>query len=281
MMFVLENDDLKLTCTEKGGQMRSLIRKSDGRELLYQGDQAWKDQNPSLFPIIGSTWSGSYEMDGKSYSMKNHGLARYAMLEGTREADCLIFSFSDDETTRSQYPFGFGFVMEYRLEGPEVKITYRIENTGDRPMPFTLGLHPAFRTDPFEDCELVFEPAGKAVQFHTFEDGRPVEYETVELDRLSLDRGLIRKERTLIWKDYDTEQVTLLQNGRAQITMKFPGFPFLAVWTHPQDSEFVCIEPWYGHADLEKLDVPFEKREGTMILEPGRTWTTSYAIEVK
>lgn len=148
-------------------------------------------------------------------------------------------------------------------------------------MPFTLGLHPAFRTYPFEDCELVFEPAGKAVQFHTFEDGRPVEYETVELDRLPLDRGLIRKERTLIWKDYDTEQVTLLQNGRAQITMKFPGFPFLAVWTHPQDSEFVCIEPWYGHADLEKLDVPFEKREGTMILEPGRTWTTSYAIEVK
>lgn len=117
--------------------------------------------------------------------------------------------------------------------------------------------------------------------FHTFEDGRPVEYESVQLDTLQLDRELIRRERTLIWKEFRADQVTLSQDGRAVVTVKFPGFPYLAVWTHPQDSEFVCIEPWYGHADLEKLDVPFERREGTMMLKPGDTWTTGYSIEVK
>lgn len=280
-MFELENDALKLICMEKGAQMKSLVRKSDGREILYQGDQGWKDRNPSLFPVIGSTWSGSYTIDGKTYSMKNHGLARYAVLEGTKKGDVLAFSFSDDEATRTQYPFSFRFTIEYRLEGSEVKIRYVIENTGDRPMPFTLGLHPAFRTDPFEGCELKFEPAGKAVQFHTFEDGSPIDYETVELADLKLDREQIRRERTLIWKDFQAESCTLLQDGREVVTVKFAGFPYLAVWTHPQDSEFVCIEPWYGHADLEKVDVPFEKREGTMLLEPGKSWTAGYSIEVK
>ena len=239
-MFALENEHLKLVCTPKGAQMQSLVNKANGQEILYQGDQGWKDQNPSLFPVIGSTWSGSYTIDGREYAMKNHGLARYAVMEGSRDGNVLAFSFSDDEKTRAQYPFSFRFTIEYRLEGREVKIGYRIENTGDEEMPFTLGLHPAFATDPFENCELKFEPAGQAVMFHTFEDGRPVEYESVQLDTLQL-----------------------------------------AVWTHPQDSEFVCIEPWYGHADLEKLDVPFERREGTMMLKPGDTWTTGYSIEVK
>lgn len=280
-MFALENEHLKLVCTPKGAQMQSLVNKANGQEILYQGDQGWKDQNPSLFPVIGSTWSGSYTIDGREYAMKNHGLARYAVMEGSQDGDVLAFSFSDDEKTRAQYPFSFRFTIEYRLEGREVKIGYRIENTGDEEMPFTLGLHPAFATDPFENCELKFEPAGQAVMFHTFEDGRPVEYESVQLDTLQLDRKLIRRERTLIWKEFRTDRVTLSQDGRAVVTVKFPGFPYLAVWTHPQDSEFVCIEPWYGHADLEKLDVPFERREGTMMLKPGDTWTTGYSIEVK
>ncbi|WP_289499824.1 hypothetical protein [Faecalibaculum rodentium] len=121
-MFALENEHLKLVCTPKGAQMQSLVNKANGQEILYQGDQGWKDQNPSLFPVIGSTWSGSYTIDGREYAMKNHGLARYAVMEGSQDGDVLAFSFSDDEKTRAQYPFSFRFTIEYRLEGREVKI---------------------------------------------------------------------------------------------------------------------------------------------------------------
>lgn len=280
-MYSLENKDLRLECTEKGAQMTSLKDRKTGRELLYQGDQAWKDQDPTLFPVIGSTWSGTYEIDGRTYAMKNHGLIRYAILEGSQQQEVLAFRLDSSDWSRQQYPFDFSFLIEYRLDGRKVKIDYTITNTGDRPMPFTLGLHPAFATDPFEDCVLKFWPEGEAIQFHTHEDGSPIDYEKVTLKDLPLDREEIRKERTLIWKDFAATQATLEQSGKDLLTVEFPGFPYLAVWTHPQDSEFVCIEPWYGHADLEKTDVPFEEREGTMILEPGKTWNTGYVIDVK
>ena len=62
--------------------------------------------------------------------------------------------------------------------------------------------------------------------------------------------------------------------------MSIEGYPFLAIWTSGTDSPFICIEPWYGHGDFEKVDVPFEKREGMMSLSPNKTFTTSYWFEI-
>ena len=38
MAYILENDVLKLECTEKGGEMLHLVKKSTDRETLYQGN---------------------------------------------------------------------------------------------------------------------------------------------------------------------------------------------------------------------------------------------------
>ena len=55
MAYILENDVLKLECTEKGGEMLHLVKKSTNHETLYQGDQGWSGRNPSLFPMVGNT----------------------------------------------------------------------------------------------------------------------------------------------------------------------------------------------------------------------------------
>ena len=52
MAYILENDVLKLECTQKGGEMLHLVKKSIQRETLYQGDQGWSGRNPSLFPMV-------------------------------------------------------------------------------------------------------------------------------------------------------------------------------------------------------------------------------------
>ena len=57
------------------------------------------------------------------------------------------------------------------------------------------------------------------------------------------------------------------------------GFPYLAIWTHEKKSDFICIEPWYGHADFEPGHDDFYTREGTMCLEPGETFETEYSYE--
>lgn len=132
MAYELENERIKLTCEEKGGEMLSFFDKKKNVEILYQRDEAWKDSNPSLFPIIGSTWTGKYTIDGKEYSMKNHGLIRYARLDGLKKEDRLEFAFRSSETTREQYPFDFDYKIIYTLEGNSVKINYEIKNTGEK-----------------------------------------------------------------------------------------------------------------------------------------------------
>ena len=57
--------------------------------------------------------------------------------------------------------------------------------------------------------------------------------------------------------------------------------PLVGIWSPPKkQAPFVCIEPWHSHGDFEKNDVPFEKREGTMSLAPGRIFTTAYAVTI-
>ena len=109
MAYILENDVLKLECAGKGGEMLHLVKKSTDHETLYQGDQGWSGRNPSLFPMVGNTYTKDYEIDGKKYAMKNHGLIRYATLKGESQEDELVFSLDANEDTLAQYPFNFHF----------------------------------------------------------------------------------------------------------------------------------------------------------------------------
>ena len=158
MAYILENDVLKLECTEKGGEMLHLVKKSTDRETLYQGNQGWSGRNPSLFPMVGNTYTKDYEIDGKKYAMKNHGLIRYATLKGESKEDELVFSLDANEETLAQYPFNFHFEIGYKLDGNKVLIQYHVKNNDSKDMPFGFGLHPAFKLDDeFSKYSLAFE----------------------------------------------------------------------------------------------------------------------------
>lgn len=284
-MATLENERLRLECTAKAGEMTSLVDKATGTELLYQRDGAWKDSNPTLFPIVGNTYSGKYEVYGKTYEMKNHGLIRYAQLTEAEGGDSIKYEYEPNDQDLARYPYHFKYTIEYRLDASKVIIDYTIENTDDRDLPFTFGLHPAFRVpqkpgEKFEDYKLVYSPAGPAVQM-LFKDADEITEKAVVLDEWPLDRKDIRDHATLIYKDIKTEKATLMYKDEPRLSVQFPGFPYLAIWTHETPSDFLCIEPWYGHADLVKKEVDFAGREGMMSLEPGGTWKTSYTIEAE
>ena len=147
MDYILENDVLKLECTEKGGEMLHLVKKSTNHETLYQGDQGWSGRNPSLFPMVGNTYTKDYKIDGKKYAMKNHGLIHYATLKGESKEDELVFCLDANEETLAQYPFNFHFEIGYKLDGNKVLIQYHVKNNDSKDMPFGFGLHPAFKLD--------------------------------------------------------------------------------------------------------------------------------------
>ena len=285
MSYVLENEFVYLECVEKGGEIQSFFDKEKGKELMYQGNQAWTGKNPSLFPIIGNTASKDYQIHGKTYAMKNHGLIRYATLKGEQKENSIVFTFEDNEDTLKQYPFHFHYEIEYTIENKVCHINYRIKNTSNEDMPFTFGLHPAFIgpqsiDEKFEDYSIDFECEEKAKQLlFDPEFKKKITYQDVSLSSWKLSREDVDHYKTIIYKNLKSDHVTLSYKNQPRIRMSIKGFPYLALWTIEKPSDFICIEPWFGHADFETGISDFYAREGTMILKPNEEFKTGYTIE--
>ena len=60
----------------------------------------------------------------------------------------LWFSLEQTEETLEHYPFCFRLTVGYRLEGRTVRVLWRVENTDDREIWFSIGGHPAFVCPP-------------------------------------------------------------------------------------------------------------------------------------
>ncbi len=285
MNYCLENEWMRLECQEEGGEIVHFFDKENNQECMYQGDQGWSGKNPTLFPLVGNTYTKTYQIHDKTYAMKNHGLIRYATLNGRQEDESLIFSLDSNEETKAQYPFDFHYEIQYRLEGKKLHITYKIVNMSDEAMPFNFGLHPGFivpqkEGEKFEDYILEFEKEEHAKQLiFDVKFEKHVEYKDVTFKNWPLSYQEIDQYATIIYKDLQSSMVTLSYKGQPRLRVSIDGYPYLALWTHESHSDFLCIEPWYGHGDFEKETPDFYHREGTMILEPKQEFTTTYWIE--
>ena len=285
MKFVLENELCRVICQEKGGEIASFFDKEKNVELMYQGNQGWSGKNPTLFPLVGNTYNKQYEIHGKTYAMKNHGLIRYATLKGEKRDNHLVFVLDADEQTKALYPFDFHYEIEYTLEGKKLIIQYRITNTSHEDMPFSFGLHPGFNVpqkegETFEEYTLDFEKHEEANQLlFDAKCEHPIEYQKVSMDRWPLSHEEVEKYSTIIYKDLVSDYVTLMYKNEPRLRVSCKGYPYLALWTHENRSDFLCIEPWYGHGDFEKTNVDFYHREGTIVLKPQSVFETGYTIE--
>lgn len=279
MSYVLENEYLYLECIEAGGEIQHLINKQTQEEIMYQGDQGWGGKNPTLFPMVGNTYTGSYVIDGKTYSMKNHGLIRYATLQGKQEKDRLIFSLDANDSTLKQYPFSFHYEIQYQLIKNQVKIQYRIENTGSKDMPFGFGLHPGFQLhDTISSYFLSFDGNTNLEQLHMYET--PSHWEKVETKGWQLNRQDLEKYKTMIYRGLQSQTLTLMHKDEKVLRLHVSDYPFLAIWSSSTPSDFICIEPWWSHADYDPNTTDFYHREGTKILKPNEAFCPSYTIEV-
>ena len=60
--FTIENEYLKLTVTTWGAQVKSVVRKCDGVEHIWQADKAvWGYHAPILFPHAGKVVDGKIQ----------------------------------------------------------------------------------------------------------------------------------------------------------------------------------------------------------------------------
>lgn len=288
-MVVLENEYIRVSVKEKGAELVSLYQKERALEYMWEGDPVfWGKHSPVLFPIVGALKNDTYYFEGKAFSLPRHGFARDCVFEvQDQTATSVEFVLYNSPETEKLYPFQFAFSILYKLERSQLTVTYRVKNTGESGMWFSVGAHPAFRipllagTD-YEDYALAFNMPEYFDRWPITADGlieaQPQKAEK-ETDLIPLSKSLFAKD-ALVFKHLRSNQINLKVNGEpAGLAFAFNGFPYLGIWA-AKDADFVCLEPWCGIADAVHTTQQLTEKEGIQSLAAQSIFERSWSVTV-
>lgn len=290
MRYLLENEALVVAVDSFGAEIKSVKRKSDDFEFMWQGDPTyWGRTSPVLFPFVGMPKDKSYRYEGKRYAMGQHGFARDMEFELEDQADGRIwFVLKSNEETYEKYPFAFRLHIGYELLGSEVKVMWKVENSDTKPMYFSIGAHPAFRCPIHgEDTKLGYGLRFGGLTNELHHHGNTPEGLAVMEDQvLELTDGAVKFTAgffdtcTYMAEGKQTGEVALLDaEGSPYVTVRFDT-PLFALWSpEGKEAPFVCIEPWYGRCDAVDFEGSLKERAYGNTLDAGESFEADYTME--
>jgi galactose mutarotase-like enzyme len=287
MIATIENDFLKLSAKASGAELISIKNKKNGLEYLWQGDpQFWGRRAPVLFPIVGKLKNNTFKAEGETFQLPQHGFARDNYFELIKsESSSLVYSLKSSDETLKSYPYKFELKISYTLLKNKIEVKYQVCNLDDKKIWFSIGAHPAFNCplepkERFDNYFLEFDQK-ENTEIHLITDsllsGQTQPF-LKNSNKIELNEKVFAQD-ALIFKGLKSSSISLKSNiSAASIVFDFKGFPYLGIWSKP--GPFVCIEPWYGHADPIDFDGEFKDKPGILSLEKGAEFSCVYGIEI-
>lgn len=280
MLIHIQNENVSAAVNTLGAELTS-FKGDDGFEHIWQGDpKYWAGQAPVLFPIVGALRDNRTIIEGNWYEMKRHGFARsceYTVVE--KDENSVSLQLESSAETKKVYPFDFRFTVTYSLTGSSITTEFKVENTGKKPLPFSVGGHPGFNLpvseeECFEDYDIVFEePETQKCPEISFESCL-IDYDKTifEMDDeavIPLQHSLFYKD-ALVFQNLESTCVSLRsrKSGRG-IMMEFSGFSMLGIWSAVNDGPYVALEPWTGCATAVQESDEFVEKRGMQMLDVG------------
>ena len=291
MLYTIENQKIKVTVSDLGAEMTSLIFKKTNTEYLWQADpEYWAGQAYNLFPICGRLWDGKYTYQGKVYEMNLHGFARksvYALADQTETS--LTFRLTDSEETLKIYPFHFELLLTYTLDGASVITTFCIENKDSKDLIFALGGHPGFNLplaegETFEDYSISFAEKCEAKQLCMSETcyylGKTKPFKLRCGKSFALRHDLFDNDAIFL-TDVASEVTLKSSVSKHFVKLSYPNMKYVGFWHKPKtQAPYVCIEPWTSvPADDGKVD-DLETKRDMMHLASGKVHEQSFTITI-
>ena len=283
--FVIENEYLKVTVTTWGAQVKSVIRKCDGVEHMWQADKAvWPFHAPILFPHAGKVVDGIIEAKGKVYESGQHGFARnmeHELVDLT--ADTLVLELCACPETLERFPYEFRLVSTFTLEGDTLHHTLTVENLDSEKMPFGIGYHPGFAV-PFDDkhvatdYELRFSETESPICVNNLPYGLvhgDLYHLPANINSLAIDEHLFANDSHCM-VNLKSRTLGLYEKGTGRgVVCNIEEFPYTLIWSKPGMPKFVCIEPWHSLPSIEGGSTKWEEKPAAAILQPGEAWSTT------
>lgn len=288
-MITLQNTKLKARFNELGAELVSLTNLETGKEIIWEGNpDFWSGKSPVLFPTVGALKNDSYIFDGKTYEMPRHGFARRRTFDVKNSIETeVIFELKSDKETLKFYPFDFTLEIKYTLIENKLTVSYKVKNTSEKELYFSLGAHPGFAIDTknglkYDDYEIAFSDDEK-LEIHPLIDNLiSKEIKTINLENktLPLSYELFAKD-ALVMTNMESKALILRNNkNKEKVIFSFYNFPYFGIWA-AKNADFVCLEPWQGIADLEDHNQELTEKFGILKLEKSGEWKADWSVEIE
>ncbi|MFS0653872.1 aldose 1-epimerase family protein [Bacillus sp. 179-C3.3 HS] len=288
-MRTIENDQLLVRINERGAEVREVHHKENGLQYMWSGNPSyWGRVSPVLFPIVGRLKIDEYKLGDRTYELSQHGFLRdvdFEVYEGTEST--ITFQYQSNSRHLAQYPYEFTARIRYELSQNGLIISWEIQHNGEGTMYFSIGGHPAFNVplvdgEQTEDYTIMLEPSNDrgTVQYELHESLVREKGKVVQIEPIQLRAALFQKDAMIF---SDINRVSLSSPSGHGVEIDLRGFPFVGIWS-PYHSEnktmapFVCIEPWYGIADVEGTNGQLKEKFGIQALTKNDTFRAAYTL---
>ncbi len=292
MIYILENDKLKIKISSMGAELQSIRRLEDDTEYLWQGDATyWPRRATNIFPSCGRMVEGKYTYAGQTYEMPIHGFIKEMEFEVLHQkSNALTLQLQDNEESRALYPFKFSLEISYTLADEALSVAMIVHNLDDKEMIFAVGGHPGFNVPlteevAFEDYYIEFDkicqPQKLCLSDTCFYLNDMEEFPLVEDRRLPLQHSLF--DNDAIFLAATGGGVTLKSDKSPRgVHMVYPDMKFLGLWHKPHtEAPYVCIEPWTGVPAVDGKVNSLEEKPEMNRLASGDIYRNVYTIEFK
>ena len=288
MEYCIENEYLKLTVTNFGAQVKSVIRKSDGVEHIWQADpEVWGYHAPILFPHAGKVVDHIIEAKGGRYESKQHGFARNMEHElAAITGDTIVMELRSSPETLEHFPYEFALISTFTLENDTLHHTLTVENWDDDELRFGIGYHPAFAL-PFDDkhvatdYELRFSDMESPLCVNCLPTGLASDrtyWLGSNIRQIPVDEHLFDNDSHCM-VNLRSKTLGLYEIGTGRgVVCNIEEFPYTLIWSKPGMPRFLCIEPWHSLPSPEGSTSDWESKPAAAILSPGESWSTTLSM---
>ncbi len=276
MLHYLENKNLKIAIDTHGAELSSIFNKKENKEMLWQGDpEFWGRKSPVLFPVVGKYKNGKTTYNGKEYFLGQHGFARdseFALVDENENK--LVFALESSEETLTKHPFKFRLICSFELKNDTIVVGWKVENTDDKTIHFSIGAHPAFYC---EKGKTVLTMNSENLKYNLINSDGLYTSQKYDVESSFVLHDSIFDNDALIIENSGVNEISLVDEKK-YLTVKFDTKVF-GIWSPAKkNAPFVCIEPWYGRCDAEDFNGDITEREYGNSLNVGETWYKEYEI---
>ncbi len=272
-VFSLIKDGVTLVVDSLGAKVLA-IEVADTNILFYDESDIKHSGIPICLPYFGPLRGGSFEVEGKTYEMGQHGFFRDSDFSVETTDDSIICRLESTEKTLSFYPYAFSFEAKYTIVDKGVTMSFTLLNKDTKELAIAPGFHPYFAVDAPDNVYFTT----KAVDGNdSLQDFKTVGLEESGVFKIASDNDGVKRLHVI-----NAPDMHLLNHG-LNSTIITPGnlpeielianmdqLNRMTIWRDNDSSSSICVEPAYEENAIQK--------GRAIILQANETFSTDITI---